>query len=258
MKLNICRTQSREASGFTLLEMAFVLLVMGIVVSMLIPTMSGVHRKSMVEEDRRILSDLRDVLIGQFLATGKLPLCVARPGPPAPNPLGQYCDTQSSIGNLAVRTTDSRNVDIKYDVWNDASSDLTATDLSTVCATLSAVINANSAPTSLPITSGGVGPAVCSTAPDYNQYPPGSGASNYCTTARKVAFVLVGSGATRPENNSKENSSWTSDAPGNRNIGIDRVFENIGRRHSERWRYDDLMEVVTFEQLSATLKCPIH
>lgn len=249
----------RMYSGFTLLEMAFVLLVMGIVVSMLIPTVSGVHHKSMIEGDRKILGDLKEVLIGQLSATGKLPACVLRPAT-GRNPLGEYCDTQPSIGNLAVRTTDSRGKDIKYDVWSDPANDLTKTDTTTICSTLSKIIKDNrdaSGPLTFPIATPHAGPALCSVTPDYDQYPPGTGATDYCTQVKNVAFVLVAAGATRPDNYPAEVPSWAVGIPGNRNVGNGRVFENPGRRHSETWHYDDVIEVVTFEQLSATLKCPV-
>lgn len=239
-------------AGFTLLEIAFVLLVVGIVASMLVPSVAGVHHKQMIEEDRKILRDLKDVLIGQFLATGRLPACVTSASATPPG----SCDTASSIGGLGIRTTDSRNNSIRYDVWNvddladPTNTDLTSTDLATICGALNAAIN-------LPATAP-AGPSICSSAPDYDVQATWG---TYCPATNpvvnRVAFVLVGTGGNRP-GQSNETPLSSGFAPGNRNIGADRVFENPGRRHNQRFYYDDLMEVVTFQQLRTAINnvCP--
>lgn len=228
--------------GFTLLEMAFVLLVLGIVASLLVPSLDTMHHKSMTDEDRKTIATLRDNLIGQFLATGKLPACKDSAG--AVSSTGN-CNTAQTLGNLAVRTTDSRNSAIRYDVWNEAATDLTTSDLTNVCSRLTTAIS----------TAGLTGgPSVCHSAPNYDDNGTWT---TYCTTTDNVAFVLAGTGLNR-DGQSGEVAGSSATVLGNRNIGADRVFENPSRRHDQTWHYDDLVEVVTFQQLLAAANklCP--
>jgi len=255
--LQISRSAAfRKVSGFTLLEIAFVLLVVGIVASMLVPTVASVHQKSMADEDHRIISDLKDVLIGQFLATGKLPVCMTSGAAPVVST--GNCDTVNSIGNLGVRVTDSRGNPIQYDVWDVAATSLTTSDLTatnSACARLAAAIPAIATP-----VVGGL--ATCSGTVDYNVPATwlNAGPLYYCTATNNVAFVLVASGNTRNENTSIaiESALGSAARPGNRNRGGDRIFENRGRPHSEKYYYDDVMEVVTFPQLLTAVSkfCP--
>lgn len=246
-----------KSGGFTLLEIAFVLLVVGIVASMLFPTVAGVHQKAMADEDRKVLTDLKDVLIGQFLATGKLPACRDNAGVIS---VTGNCNAAYSVGDLGIRITDSRNTPVRYDVWNvGAGTDLTNTDLTTVCTALDTAI-AHSFPPTVPavppLLTGG--PATCSQSPDYLTK---ANFGTYCTTANNVAFVLVGEGLNRA-GQSGEVALTVGTVLGNRNIGLDRFFENPGRRHNtslpDKRYYDDLMEVVTFQQLRTAINksCP--
>lgn len=249
MKPNSGFLADRHVSGFTLLEMAFVLLVMGIVVSMLLPTASGVHNKSMIEEDRKILSDLKDVIIGQFLASNKLPLCKNAAGASAVggNPIPGNCDTTNSIGNFGARVTDVRGRDIKYDVWNAAGTDLTDAAMNAVAACARLKLAALAAAAMPP-----AGPAICSAVPDYGNPVP----TPYCAAVNNIAFVLVGSGRNYPPVSAEVEDSIGAQL-GNKNIGPGRVFERPSRRHNESIGYDDLMEVVTFQQLLTAGHCPL-
>ena len=233
-----------DECGFTLLEMAFVLLIVGIVVSMIAPTMTTVHHKTMGDEDRKALTTIKDVLIGQFIATGKLPRCLNAAGSAS---VGN-CDTVKSLDGIGVRVTDSRNSPIAYDVANAGGVDLTTGSLADACSRLS---------TAIATPTGAYGPAICAQSPDYDNSSTWSVATGYCVTQNRVAFVLVGTGNIRPGQNG-ESALPSATAPSNRNIGADRVFENPSRRFSERWYYDDQVEVVTFaELLKAVSKfCP--
>ncbi len=231
MMLRNASRAGRE-KGLTMLELAFVMLVMGILASTLVPMLSDTHHKSMAEEDRRIVKTLKDVLIGQFLATGRLP-------------------TTASLGALPVRLTDSRNQAISYDVWDEATSNLTGSDKTTVCAVLDDAIT--SAVGYVPNQ-----PAICAGAPDYDNNVTWA---TYCGTPQNIAFVLVASGPNRP-NQSGEISGSTVMRPGNRNIGNDRVFERPERRQvsvlpgtNTLVNYDDIVEVVTLQELKA--RCPL-
>lgn len=228
-----------RAGGFTMLELSLVLLVIGIAVSMLVPSVASLHHKAMADDDRKILANLKEAVIGQLLATGRLPACLNAGGAVSAG----NCDTPRSLSELGIRLTDSRNNAIRYDVRNAAGTDLTTSDPGTVCAVLDAAIAAP----------GGL-PATCHGTPNYDA--PGTW-TTYCASTDKVAFVLRGTGLTR-DGQGGEVAVSTLTAPGNRNIGGDRVFENAARRHSETWRYDDLLEAVTFQQLRFAVNklCP--
>lgn len=230
---------SRSQKGFTLIEMALVMLVIGIVTAGLIPSLQDLHHKSMRDEDKRILTNLREVLIGQFLATGRLPTCMTAAG--GASTTGN-CDTARSLGSFAVRVRDSRGTDIKYDVRNELSG---YASISAACAGLNSILSAGPA----------AGPFVCHEAPDYDNAATWG---SYCSTQDGVAFVLVGTGLNR-NGQSGEVAASTGSVLGNRSIGGDRVFENTSRRHDVTWHYDDLVEVVTLQQLRAAIpstSCP--
>ncbi len=242
------RTLSRPGRqrGLTMLELAFVMLVVGILASTLVPMLSDTHHKSMAEEDRRILKNLKEVLIGQFLATGRLPECKNAAGVASAG----NCDTARSLEGLPVRVLDSRNQPIKYDVWNNpAAASLTTSDPTTACDRLDTAITAAYAPGQL---------AQCAGVPDYDNSATWG---TYCGTPQNVAFVLVATGLNR-DGQSGEIAASSPLRPGNRNIGADRVFERPERRHvgvlpgsNTPVNYDDIVEVVTLQELKA--RCPL-
>ena len=241
--------------GLTMLELAFVMLVVGILASTLVPVLSDTHHKSMAEEDRRIVKNLKEVLIGQFLATGRLPECLNAAG----TPVVGGCDTARSLRDLPVRHVDSRNQMIRYDVWNRAADSLTTSDRTTACARLDAAITAVATP---PTHVAGQ-PAQCAGVPDYDNNTTWA---SYCGMPQNVAFVLVATGVNRP-GQSGETATGSAVRPGNRNMhvnmaGGDRVFERPERRHVSTLpgsnalvNYDDIVEVVTLQELKA--RCPL-
>lgn len=237
--------------GLTMLELAFVMLVVGILASTLVPVLSDTHHKSMAEEDRRIVKNLKEVLIGQFLATGRLPECKNAAG--VASPIGD-CDIVRSLEGLPVRLQDSRNQPIKYDVWNRAADSLTTSDRTTACARLDAAITAASAA----YVAGQ--PAQCGGVPDYDN---NANWGTYCWPAQNVAFVLVATGLNR-DGQSGETTAGSPGRPGNRNMNMDddRLVERPERRHVSTLpgsnalvNYDDIVEVVTLQELKA--RCPL-
>jgi len=226
-------------TGLTMLELAFVLVVMGILASTLIPAIQAMHEKSLQEDDRKLVVTLKEALIGQFLATGALPACKNAGGVPSAG----NCDAQQSLGVLPLKLADARNTPVKYDVWNVAASDLTATNKTNACTTLDTAI----------ATAYAAGqPAICAGVPDY-----GSPTAPYCGTPQNIAFVLVATGRNRPgQSGELAAAPWLSgQCPPNRNIGTDRVFERPERRQHASCYYDDIVEVVTLQELKA--KCPL-
>lgn len=242
------RTRAWAQAGFTLLELAFVMLVVGIVTSTLVPMVSDLHHRSLADEDRRVLKTAKEAIIGQFMATGALPPCLDVNGV---NKLGD-CDTARSLAGLPVRVADNRNTFIRYDAWNVAASNLTsvisdggsASSKATACARLDAAISA-------PYVASPAQPAQCGAAPDNQNSATWP---TYCATPQNIAFVLVATGVNRAEQ-SNETAASSATRLGNRNIGKDRVFERPERRANPDFYYDDQVEVVTLQELKA--KCPL-
>lgn len=234
----------RRERGLTMLELAFVLVILGILASTLVPAMQSLHHKSLEESDRKALRVLKEAIVGQFLATGALPACRDAAGNPTAN---GDCDTQRSLGQLPLPLKDARNVPFKYDVWNAPASNLTATNKTTVCAALDDAIGAPAAY-----------PAICAGVPDYD-----APSTTYCDTRQNIAFVLVATGHNRPgQGGESAGSLWMSNTcPPNRNIATataypaNRYFERPERRPNANCYYDDIVEVVTLQELKA--KCPL-
>lgn len=234
----------RAQTGLTMLELAFVLVVLGILASTLVPAIQSLHHKSLEESDRKALRVLKEAIVGQFLARGALPACKDASG--NPTTYGN-CDTQKSLGHLPLPLKDARNVAFKYDVWNAPASDLTATDKTNACATLDTAIGAPSAY-----------PSICAGVPDYDN--PSTFAT-YCTTQQNIAFALVATGHNRPGQGGESASApWMSNqCPPNHNVSTtypaNRYFERPERRPYANCYYDDIVEVVTLQELKA--RCPL-
>lgn len=63
----------REASGFTLLEMAVVLLIVGLLLSGLLPTLSAQAEQQRIADTRKQMNEIRDALLGFAVSKGRLP-----------------------------------------------------------------------------------------------------------------------------------------------------------------------------------------
>lgn len=255
------RTQKIRAAqtGFTLLELAFVFIVFGIMVAFVAPSASFLHQKTMADDDRRMLRTLKQALIGQVLATGQLPVCRNAAG--AVSATGSNCDAKQTLEPLGVRWSDGRGSGFVYDVLNDAANNIdltavgspgrtTAPDVSGLCNRLDTAITlATSSPAVI------AGPRICLGTPDQDNL---ASYGTYCTNTTPVAFLLVGTGANRPGTNGEGENLATRLVNQNLNLpngsGVsDRIFENPARRHVDI--YDDLVETVTLQELRAAAKC---
>lgn len=68
----------KNASGFTLVEMAIVLMIVGLLLGGLIPTLSAQMESQHISETRKSLGEIQEALIGFAIINGRLP-CPADP-----------------------------------------------------------------------------------------------------------------------------------------------------------------------------------
>lgn len=64
---------AKKISGFSLVEMAVVLMIVGLLLGGLLPTLSGQMEQQHRNETRKYLDEVRDALLGFALANGRLP-----------------------------------------------------------------------------------------------------------------------------------------------------------------------------------------
>lgn len=67
MQINRCNT------GFTLLEMAVVLLIVGLLLAGLLPTLSAQAEQQRIADTRKQMNEIRDALLGFAVSKGRLP-----------------------------------------------------------------------------------------------------------------------------------------------------------------------------------------
>lgn len=72
------RTAHRGAAGFTLIEIAVVLMIIGLLIGGLIPTLSSQMESQRTNETRKSLAEIQNALVGFAVANGRLP-CPADP-----------------------------------------------------------------------------------------------------------------------------------------------------------------------------------
>lgn len=72
-------------SGFTLVEMAMVLLIITVLLAGLVPTISSQMEQQRTNETRKQMSEIKEALIGFALRNGRLP-CAARAATPSGQP----------------------------------------------------------------------------------------------------------------------------------------------------------------------------
>jgi prepilin-type N-terminal cleavage/methylation domain-containing protein len=125
MRLSIaCRAdqRSRTASGFTLVELAVVLGIIGVLLaSLLLPLGAQVEQRQVADTTRR-LEDAREALIGFAIVNGRLP-CPATAGTTGDeSPAGGGNCTTDFGGLLPARTIGLQPVDAQgyaLDVWGN-------------------------------------------------------------------------------------------------------------------------------------------
>ena len=231
----------RHSRGFTIIELALVLIVVGIFASALIPLASDVHDNSLRETDDTRMQAIRDALLGYIRITEEIP-CVDAAGLDA----STGCDAANTLGLLGTRITDSKNKTFIFDVNDTLTANEIAVSGNSICTALAEIINPAVPPATPPE------PNVCDSA----NANTGNAA---CAAANPMAFVLVGRGSDRCLNLENTHATSANDAVCTTAVADNRTFENQARRRSREADdayYDDLVLTVTPTELAEVLGCP--
>ena len=231
----------QRTKGFAIIELALVLIVIGILAAVFVPMAQVSHEDAMRTRDMDSLESARDALMGFVRIHEGLP-CVNTGGVQ----VATNCDPTQTLDLLGVRTTDSRGRTFAYDV-NDsltvAGIDAAGTPL---CAALANIIDPPSPPPGPPE------PNVCGS----DNENTGDAA---CAPANPMAFVLVGRGNDRCLNLENTHANALNDAVCPEAVDANRTFENPARLHSrttDDGYYEDLIFTVTPTELAEALECP--
>ena len=232
----------RHAAGFTIIELALVLVVLGILAVALVPMAQVVHEDAMREQDLASLKTAKNALLGYIRVHQGIP-CVDAAG----TQVSSGCDPTETLDLLGVRTSDSRRMSFAYDV-NDT---LTLADIAasgnSLCTALADIIDPPF-PTGTPLE-----PSVC-------ESTNANVGSTACTAANPMAFVLAGRGNDRCFNLENTHASATNDTVCPVGAADNRVFENPSRLHSrtqDDGYYEDLVLTVTPSELAEAMGCPV-
>lgn len=232
----------RRNAGFTIIELALVLIVLGILAVALMPMLQVVHDDAMRKQDSTSLETARKALLGYIRVNQGVP-CVDATG----TQVSSGCDPTETLDLLGVRTTDSRGMTFAYDVNDTLTLAEIATSGNSICTALSDIINPLFPPPTPPE------PSVCAST-------NANTGSTACTAANPMAFVLVGRGSDRCLNLENTHASAVNDAVCPEAVDPNRTFENPVRLHSrtqDDGYYEDLLLTVTPSELAETMDCPV-
>jgi len=235
-------TEFRHDAGFTIIELALVLIVLGILAVALMPMIQVVHDDSMRKQDSTTLETARNALLGYIRINAGAP-CVDATG----TQVSTGCDATRTLDLLGVRAMDSRRMSFAYDVSDTLTVNEIALSGNSICTALANIINPPFPPPTPPR------PAVC----DSSNANIGSTA---CATANPMAFVLAGRGSDRCLNLENTHASATNDGVCPTAVVNNRTFENPARIHSrtqDDGYYEDLVLNVTLAELAEALDCPV-
>lgn len=235
------RAGLRYRAGFTIIELALVLILLGILAVALMPMVQSVHDDSMRERDAASLEAAKNALLGYIRINQGVP-CVDALG----NQVSSGCDPTMTLDLLGVRTMDSRRMSFAYDV-NDTLTlaEITASGNS-LCTALANIIDPPFPPATPPE------PTVCAST-------NANTGDTACPAANPMAFVLVGRGSDRCLNLENTHASAANDAICPEAVVANRTFENPARIHSRTQDdayYEDLVMTVSPSELAEMMTCP--
>ena len=232
--------RARRSSGFTIVEMSLVLIVLGILAVALAPMLQVVHDDSMRERDMATLETARKALLGYIRIHEGIP-CVDASG----TQVASGCDPERTLDLLGVRSTDARRMSFAF----DANDTLTVAGIgasgNSLCTALADIIDPPAPPPVLPV------PAVCAS----GNTNTGNSA---CIATNPMALVLAARGSDRCFNLENAHASAANDPVCPTAVADNRVFENPARLHSrtqDDGYYEDLVETLTPVELADLMGC---
>jgi type II secretory pathway pseudopilin PulG len=232
----------RHGAGFTIIEIALVLIVLGILAVALVPMLQLVHDDAMREQDSTSLETAKNALLGYIRINEGVP-CVDA----ADNQVSSGCDPTKTLDLLGVRTTDSRRKTFAYDVNDTLTLAEIAASGNSLCTGLANIIDPPFPPATPPA------PTVCAST-------NANTGSTACAAANSMVFVLAGRGSDRCFNLENAHASAANDAVCPTAVADNRTFENPARIHSrtqDDGYYEDLVLTVTPSELAEAMGCPV-
>ncbi|NOR19117.1 MAG: prepilin-type N-terminal cleavage/methylation domain-containing protein [Xanthomonadales bacterium] len=232
----------RHGAGFTLIELALVLIVFGILAVALVPMIQVVHDDAMRKQDLASLETAKNALLGYIRINEGVP-CVDAAG----DQVSSGCDPTKTLDLLGVRTTDSRRRTFAYDVNDTLTLAEIAASGNSLCTALANIIDPPFPPATPPA------PSVCAST-------NANTGSTACAAANPMVFVLAGRGSDRCLNLENTHASAGNDAVCPTAVAANRIFENPARIHSrtqDDGYYEDLVLTVTPSELAEAMGCPV-
>lgn len=229
-------------SGFTILELSLVLIVLGILAVAVLPMIQVVHDDAMRKQDLAAMNAARNALMGYIRVHEGVP-CADAVG----DQTTSDCDPSATLELLGIRTVDSRRMTFGYDVNDTLTLAEIADSGNSLCTALANIINPPVPPVSVPR------PNVCDSSNTNVGATP-------CVPTSPMAFVLVGRGSDRCLNLENSHASAANDTVCTTAVAQNRTFENATRIHSQTLNdgyYDDLVLTVTPAEMAEAMDCPI-
>lgn len=236
------KTTFTRAAGFTIAELALVLVIIGVLAVALVPMIQVAHDDSLRDQDRATLESARDALMGYIRINGGIP-CVDTLGAQ----VSAGCDATATLDLLGVRAMDSRRMNFAFDVNDTLTVSEIAASGNSLCTALANIINPPLPPPTPPM------PQICDSA-------NANTGDVACVAANPMAFVLVGRGSDRCLNLENTHASAANDGVCPTAVAANRVFENPARLHSrtqDDGYYEDLVLAMSPFELAEAMDCPI-
>jgi len=219
--MKLTKPNFRQHNGFSLLEMAIVLAIVGLLLAGLLPTLSGQMDQQRRNETEDQLNEIKEALIGYALINGRLPCPATSASGGAESPVGGgTCSTQYN-GYLPAVTLGLSSIDSEgfaIDPWgNRIRYAVTSTDSNAYTTSMSNTGISNLSPDLV----------VCSTA-SASASDCSASTQRLTTTAPVVIYstgAKLGTGTDESEN------------PNPNNTDNDRVFVS----HTPNSEFDDIV-----------------
>ena len=248
-----------RTNGFAIIELALVLIVIGILAAVFVPMAQVSHEDAMRTRDLESLETAEKALMGFIRVNQAVPCAV--PDPISGNPIQIIpfgplnpttpCDPTTTLDLLGVRTTDARGRTFGFDVNDDLTEEGLAASGFTICEALANIISPLPSP---PAPAPTLDPQVC-------EASNANTGNTACTpaVAPTMAFVLAGRGSDRCFNLENAHAGAANDPVCPAAVANNRIFENPTRLHSgttDDGYYDDLVFTLTPFELAEALGCP--